>query len=159
MTDVVVGIGQFEISGQAEQRLKTYGLGSCVAVVMYDRRKKIAGMLHVAYPEVLANSKKVEDLPGYFVDTGMPLFISAMQKLDVQKSDMWIALVGGSSIMDETERFNIGKRNTLAVKKWLWKAGLGVLKEDTGGEHYRNVSIAVESGEMCISNGTGTWSL
>jgi chemotaxis protein CheD len=62
-------------------------------------------------------------------------------------------------MMDENERFNIGKRNVLAIKRLLWQAGLGVLKEDIGGMISRTVSLSVSTGELTVSNGTKKWNL
>ena len=159
MTSITVGIGEHKISRRSDALLKTYGLGSCVAIVLYDRAQKIAGMLHVAYPDSLVNPPRAERRPGYFVDTGIPLFIEEMKKRNVLRRNMWVKLVGGAAIMDEHGRFNIGKRNVLAVKKALWKAGVGVLQEDTGGTISRTVSIAVETGGVAVSSGAQKWEL
>jgi chemotaxis protein CheD len=159
MITMNVGIGEFKFSSRPEEMLKTYGLGSCVAVTIYDTVQKIAGLLHVAYPESSVNLKKAEELPGYFVDTGLPLFLSAMKNSNIVRKNVRVNLVGGASIMDENERFNIGKRNVLAIKRVLWQAGLGVLKEDIGGTTCRTVSFAVGTGEIIISNGTKKWNL
>lgn len=159
MTSITVGIGEYKICSRPDEELKTYGLGSCIAITMYDKFQRIAGMLHVAYPESSTNSKKAKDLPGYFVDTGLPIFLGEMKKLNVQRKDVWVNLIGGASIMDENERFNIGKRNILAVKRTLWKAGLGVLKEDTGGVISRTVSISAGTGEVTITSGAEKWKL
>ncbi len=159
MTSVTVGIGEHKICSHPDAVIKTYGLGSCVAIVLYDQVQKIAGMLHVAYPDSSANSRRAEGRPGYFVDTGVPLFIEEMKKLNVRRRSTWVKLVGGASIMDENERFNIGKRNVLAVRKAMWKAGLGVLKEDTGGIISRTVSITVGTGSIAVSNGGDRWEL
>ena len=73
---------------------------------------------------------------------------------------MKVKLVGGASIMDKNEIFNIGKRNLLAVKKIMWAHGLGAVAEEVGGTISRTVSINVSNGEVKIfSPGRGTWTL
>ena len=61
--------------------------------------------------------------------------------------------------MDKNQRFDIGKRNVLAIKKALWKRQLGTIAEDTGGEISRTVSIQVSTGELVLSNSQGQWTL
>lgn len=159
MKSVTVGIGEHKVSAKSDETLKTYGLGSCVAVVLYDRVQRIAGMLHVAYPESTVNGKKAGKLPGYFVDTGIPLFIEEIKQHNVERRNVWAKLIGGSALMDDNGRFNIGKRNVLAVRKALWNAGIGVLKEDTGESISRTVSIAVATGVVTVSSGDSSWDL
>lgn len=48
--DSIVGIGEFAISNRPEDTIKTFSLGSCIAVVIYDKIQKVAGMAHIAMP-------------------------------------------------------------------------------------------------------------
>jgi chemotaxis protein CheD len=159
MKMVNVGIGEYHVSQNGDDVIKTYGLGSCVAVLMYDRVQKAAGLLHVALPDSSVNTGKAEKLPGYFVDTGLPHFLTKMQFQPNLRMHFWIKLVGGANIMDTENRFDIGKRNVLAIKKMLWKSQLGIIAEDIGGSKSRTVSISVASGEVIISSGNGQFSL
>ena len=61
--------------------------------------------------------------------------------------------------MDENCRFDIGKRNVLAIKKYMWKHQLGIIGEDIGGNISRTVSVAVASGEVEISSKGKKWNL
>ncbi|MEW5818198.1 MAG: chemotaxis protein CheD [Spirochaetota bacterium] len=154
-----VGIGEYLISSTPGDVLKTYALGSCVAVLMYDKARKIAGLIHIALPESGINPKKAEAKPAYFADTGIPLFLQAMKKAGANRNTTWIKIAGGSNIMDEQKTFDIGRRNTIAIKRYLWKNGLGVIKEDVGGSISRTVSISVDTGEIVLSNSKDKWVL
>ena len=148
------------MSNAADAVLKTYGLGSCVGVMIYDKAAHVGGLLHVAYPESRANPKKAESLPGYFVDTGLPLFLRAFAKLSsMERRNIGIRLAGGANMLDEEGRFNIGKRNVLAVKRVLWRLGMGVVQEDTGGAISRTVTFSVDTGNLVLSNGKHRWEL
>ena len=51
MNEVIrVGIADMNIVKEPKT-IRTSGLGSCVGVVLYDEKKKIAGMLHVMLPD------------------------------------------------------------------------------------------------------------
>ncbi len=147
-----VGIGDFKSSRKEGDTLKTYGLGSCVAIVVYSQSLKIAGMIHIALPEASVNPAKAEQLPGYFADTGVPRLVEWIDRVSsgVRKSFSY-RLYGGASILDENNRFDIGRRNALAVKRLLWRYGCGVVKEDLGGTVSRTVSIDVATGEVQVN--------
>lgn len=159
MNRMDIGIGEYKISDDPQVMLKTYALGSCVAVIVYDKVEKIAGMIHIALPDSKINPKKAETRPGFFADTGVPLLIREMRKRGASKQNSWIKLVGGSNIMDEEKTFDIGRRNAIAVKRLLWKNGLGVIREDIGGNISRTVSVTVGDGEVTISNSKEKWKL
>jgi chemotaxis protein CheD len=154
-----VGIGEWKVSGKSEDVLKTYALGSCVAVCAYDQANRVAGLMHVALPEAKVNPQKAERLPGYFADTGLPLLLNDMLKSGAERKNIRVKLAGGSSIMDQNRNFDIGKRNAIAVKRYLWKNGLGVIREDTGGNASRTVTFHVADGAIIVSNAGTSWSL
>jgi chemotaxis protein CheD len=154
-----VGIGEWTVSSEASDVIKTYALGSCVAVLIYDTRLAIAGMIHVALPDSKVDAEKARSLPGYFADTGLPVMIEEMKKRGALRGNVWVKLVGGASVMDPGGFFDIGKRNILAAKRILWGSSLGPLAEDTGGAMSRTVSLAVADGETVISSGQKTWTI
>jgi chemotaxis protein CheD len=157
---VPVGLGELAVSDRQADVIKTYGLGSCIAVVIYDRTRSLGGLLHVVYPESSVNPRRANDQPAYFADTGVPLLLTKMGLPGTaNRRDILVRLTGGANMMDAEGRFNIGKRNLLAVKRELWKAGLGVYAEDSGGTMSRTAWIDIESGEMTVANGSRTWNL
>jgi chemotaxis protein CheD len=159
MGQIVVGIGEYKISADQSDIIKTYALGSCVAVIIYDKIKNIAGMIHIALPESSVDTEKAKKMPGHFADTGIPMFIEDLKKRGVLKANIWIKLAGGANVMDPDLIFDIGKRNALAIKKVLWRNNLGPVAEDIGGNYSRTVSVQVSSGEITVSSGPDSWSL
>lgn len=152
MKTVHVGIGEMYVSAVPDEIIKTFALGSCVAVIIYNSASRAAGLIHIALPDSSINQERAKEKPGYFVDTGLPLFLSSMGINGENKRKVWIKLAGGSNIMDENHRFDIGKRNILAIKKLLWKERLGIINEDVGGSISRTVGIAVESGLVTLNS-------
>ncbi len=153
MTLHTIGIGEWKVSSDPADILKTYALGSCVAVIIYDKLLRVGGMIHVALPEAGINREKAMTHPGYFADVGLPLMIEEMKAKGVQRHNLWVKLAGGSQTMDPEGLFDIGKRNLLAVKKILWKSMLGPVAEEVGGNISRTVSLNIETGEVEISTG------
>ncbi len=154
-----IGIGEWAVSSEAGDVLKTYALGSCIAVLIYDTRLSIAAMIHIALPDSKVDAEKARTMPGYFADTGLPLMIEEMKRLGAIRGQVWVKLAGGASVMDPGGFFDIGKRNILAAKRILWGSSLGPLAEDTGGGVSRTVSLAVADGETTISSGQKTWTI
>src|SRR4030042_4735479 len=133
MNSIIVGIGGYFVSNEPKDVIKTYALGSCVAVIMYDRSNKVAGLVHIALPDSAISNEKSEKLPGYFADTGILLLLEEMRKKGAIMWNTWIKIVGGATVLNMDSTFDIGTRNVLAIKKILWKDNLGIIAEDIGG--------------------------
>jgi chemotaxis protein CheD len=154
-----IGIGEWIVSSDPAELIKTFALGSCVAVLLYDVKLRVAGMIHIALPDSSIDAERARALPGYFADTGLPRMIEEMKKLGAGKPHVWAKMAGGASVMDPNALFDIGKRNVLAAKKILWRSSLGLTGEDTGGDMSRTVTLAVASGEITISSGPRQWTI
>ena len=154
-----IGIGEWIVSKAEDDVLKTYALGSCVAVLIYDSKLRIAGLIHVALPESSVDPERSRVQPGYFADSGLPQMIEEMKTLGASRSGVWVKLAGGASVMDPGNFFDIGKRNILAVKRVLWKSSLGPVAEDTGGNISRTVAFSVADGLVAISSGQKSWNI
>ncbi len=160
----VVGVGEFAVSNNPEEVVKTFALGSCVAVVFLHKPSRSVGLIHVALPESKISPEIVAKRPGYFADTGIPAILKAMANLTGAGNNlakgMVVKMTGGANVMDANNTFNIGKRNVLALKKILWPLGMGPVAEDVGGAFSRTVAVAVQSGRVFIScAGKGEWEL
>ena len=158
MTRRDIGIGDLEVAA-GDQELKTYALGSCVAVVVWDAAVKAGGMIHIALPEARINPEKAASKPGYFADTGLPVLFDQLARLGASRKTSWVKVVGGASFFDTKNTFDVGRRNLAAVKEFLWRAGLAVVAEDVGGATSRTVALSLPTGEVTISNGSQRWSL
>ncbi len=162
MSNIIIGIGDLGASKGQDDILKTFALGSCVAVILLDPKQRAAGMVHIALPEAKINPAKAQERPGYFADTGIPALLREMKKLGCQPNarGLMVKLAGGAKVMDPNDTFNIGKRNILAAKKALWAFGLGPVAEDVGGNFSRTVAISLATGDVILSSpGRPNWKL
>ncbi len=154
-----VGIGEYQVSDDPRDEIKTYALGSCVALIAWDSAANVGGLIHIALPDSTINPDRALNQPAYFVDTGIPVFLNALGKLGANRKTSYLKLVGGASVLDPDTTFDIGRRNILAVKKVLWKLGMGIHKEDTGGDMSRTVSLWIMDGKIEITNSGRKWFL
>jgi chemotaxis protein CheD len=158
MGTILIGLGELAVSTTPGDTIRTLGLGSCVAVSVTHLVSGAIGMVHVVLPESSTNAAKASTQPGYFADTGIPALFESMDRLVGPNRGRYIVkLAGGAAVLSTktelSETMNIGKRNVLAVKKALWKRGLGALAEDVGGEQSRSVSVAHGKQEVEIRFG------
>jgi chemotaxis protein CheD len=118
-----VGISDCKVSWDPSDLLVTYALGSCIAVALYDPIAKVGGLLHYMLPDSALDANKAQQNPYMFADTGIPRLIAAVKSKGAQAPRMVVRLAGGAQVLDSQGTFQIGKRNYLAAKRILWKAG------------------------------------
>ena len=161
MQSIILGVGELGASRTPGSEIKTYALGSCVAVVLYDAANKVAGMVHVALPDSTINTKRAEELPGYFADTGIASLIKSLGALRGMPGGKGLTarITGGANVMKAQAAFNIGERNIVAVRKELGKYSLTPVREDVGGNISRTVSVDLNGQLMITSPGRGQWML
>ena len=150
MSLLTVGVGDCKISNTAESVLTTYALGSCIAVAIHDPVAAVGGLLHFMLPESSLNPEKASQNPFMFADTGIPLLFHAAYGLGAEKRRLVVRVVGGAQVMDDNGVFNIGKRNNVAMRKILWKAGVMIHAEETGGTSSRTVRLEVSTGRFWV---------
>lgn len=151
----IIGIGGLDIVSQPGESIKTYGLGSCVAVIIIDQRLKVAGMAHIALPDSTFNQARAEMCPGYFANIAVADLIRRLQaagsKIQEDNSAIIIKLVGGAQSLDHVGQFRIGERNLSKVRSLLHLFGLKVDAEDTGGSNIsRTVEVWPDTGRTII---------
>jgi chemotaxis protein CheD len=152
---VVVGISDCKVSWAAEDLLVTYALGSCIAVALHDPVNKVGGLLHYMLPDSTLDLAKAQQNPFMFADTGIPKLIEAVRARGGEPRRMQVRLAGGAQVLDPQSTFQIGKRNYLAARKILWKAGVLIAAEAVGGEVSRTTKLEVGTGRMLIKEGAG----
>jgi chemotaxis protein CheD len=145
---VVVGVGDGGVTRDPDIVLVTYALGSCVAVMLHDPVAGVAGMVHYMLPESSMSAEKSNARPWMFADTGIANLLQATLRQGADKRRLLVFAAGGAQVMDDSGVFNIGKRNCLALRKVLWKVGLDVHAEETGGTVTRTVRMEVGTGRV-----------
>ena len=153
MSSVVVGVADCQISVDRDGTLVTYALGSCIAVAIHDATAGVGGLLHFMLPESSIDKAKAQSNPYMFADTGIPMLFRSAYEHGAEKRRITVRLAGGAQVMDDSGVFNIGKRNYLAVKKILWKAGVLIHGEAIGGESARTVRLEVGTGKFWLRSG------
>lgn len=155
MRSVVVGISDCKVAQDADSVLVTYALGSCIAVVLYDPVARVGGMLHFMLPESALDAEKARQNPCMFADTGIATLFQSVAAAGGSTRRMTVRLTGGAQVLDSQGVFQIGKRNYLAARRILWKAGVLIGAEAVGGEVSRTTRLEVATGRMWVREGGG----
>ena len=150
MRPVIVGISDCQLSRDPEEVLVTYALGSCIAVMVYDPAARVGGLLHIMLPDSSIDPDRGRQRPFMFADTGVPLLFRQSYELGADKRRMIVRIAGGAQMMDEGGVFDIGRRNQLAVRKILWKAGVLIESEAVGGNLSRTVRLDMAAGTVWL---------
>lgn len=149
----IVGVADFKTAGDVTDVLITYALGSCLGVTVYDVRKRKAGLLHCMLPDSGIDRKKAAGNPCLYVDTGMKVLLNDFYNSGSRKNDLMIRVAGGASAkLSERDFFQIGRRNFVSLRKYLWDEGLMLKAYDVGGHNSRTVIMNVENGKMLIKS-------
>lgn len=146
-----IGIADFNVAC-APISLVTTGLGSCVAICLWDPKVKIGGVVHIMLPD----SSQARNLTNKakFADTGIRLLIEIMQKKGAQKKRLVAKIAGGAQMFSfkDNDTMKIGERNVEAVKKELALQEIKILGEDVGGNHGRSIEFFTESGILVVKS-------
>ncbi len=149
---VVVGIADLKFSTDPAESIITYALGSCLGVTVYDPTARIGGMLHLMLPESTIDPSKAAENPYRFVDTGIPLLFKGAYKLGADKTRLIVKVAGGANPLGggDHDYFQIGRRNMTALRKLLFRNGVLIKAEDTGGSDSRTMTLDVATGAVML---------
>ncbi len=145
-----VDMGEFRVVVGAG-RLAVRGLGSCVAVVLYDPTTSVGGVAHVMLPShTLARG---QDKPAKFADTAIPLLLSEVMRVETRRESVTVRLVGGARMFETlvvAGSLHMGARNVAACRTAVREIGLVIAGEDVGGNRGRSMLFDVCDGTVAI---------
>jgi chemotaxis protein CheD len=146
-TTTVLAIGELDIVRPPDV-LKTT-VGSCIALVLFDKRQKLFGMAHIMLPTHekplgAPGTPKKEDA-GRYADTAI---MELLKKMGIPLSGahhLQAKLAGGSNMFAKesksTDAFQVGVKNLQAVTDILNHLKVPILGTDYGGSLAREVWV------------------
>jgi chemotaxis protein CheD len=121
-------------------------VGSCIGLVLYHRRQKIAAMTHIVLPEAAGRP----GLPGKFADTAIPHLLSLLGKEGAHTSGLVAVMAGGARMFGKPGPLQIGVANNDAVSAALEKLGITVRGTDVGGDKGRRMTFNCATGQLTV---------
>src|SRR3954447_20628102 len=153
MTDTMVRMGELAASKTPGAMLVTLGLGSCIGLVLLDRRVGVGGLAHVVLPE---SSGHAEVNKYKFADHAVPELIRRMVALGARRPMLEAVLVGGASMFAAMGgSMEVGARNEAAVKAQLATARIRIHASATGGSRGRTVRVDPKTGIVLVREAGG----
>jgi chemotaxis protein CheD len=147
---LVAGIGEMVLTGDPAVGLIAYGLGSCVALSVWDARTMVAALAHFMLPTAASGSAVA---PVKFVDTGLPALLGAFEERGGNVRNAQFKAAGGAAMLAiNTSALEIGRRNAEAVVAALTARGLRLGATDFGGTSGRTVQLEVPNGRLHVKS-------
>lgn len=146
---LVVGIGDMKL-GRQEGTIITYALGSCIGIALYDPMIKLGALVHIMLPERVNSDANIFK----YADTGVKETLRKLYAYGAVKHRLTAKIAGGAKMFDmkgkSSAMGNIGERNAQMVKRVLMQEGIRIVKEDTGANYARTMSIDLSSGMVLV---------
>lgn len=125
--------------------LRTF-VGSCVALVLQDRRRRVAALAHVMLPA--ANGRHAP--PGKYADTAVPEMLRLLGLLAGEPVACTAKLAGGAKMFAFGAGLPIGDQNVAALERALALVGIPITARACGGESGRRVAVDVATGVVTV---------
>ncbi|HUR92972.1 MAG TPA: chemotaxis protein CheD [Gemmatimonadales bacterium] len=151
-TEIYVRVADLR-TGAGSDVLITVGLGSCVAILLYDPSARVGGLAHVLLPSPGLGRKDAN--PAKFPQTALPLLLELMGKHGGRAQRMTARLAGGASMfasLASPGTIQMGERNIVACRQALYQHGLPVSAQATGGDYGRTVRLWACDGRVEVSS-------
>lgn len=148
MSDVRVKVADYAVA--AKGTIATIGLGSCVAIALYDSGARIGGLAHILLPST-ALSRDTSNA-AKFAETAVPLLLAEMRKLGAN-GNVEAKIVGGASMFGSllpSGGVNMGERNVIATREVLAAHSIPITGEDVGGDFGRSVYFDLKDGRVRV---------
>ena len=145
MAKLSLGIGHIHVTNSPDDVIVALGLGSCVALVLFDARTDIVGAAHCMLPVQKADTCEAGEKPGRYVDAALSRLLSDMRDLGSRCDALVSALVGGAAMFEFTgpSTLDIGARNVDTARQVLREYAIPLLASDVGGNQGRTAPIHV----------------
>lgn len=151
--EILLPIGHYALINNSNRMnnnspiISIYGLGSCIALILYDSRNNISGMSHILLPN--SNDKKEIKYPHKFADLSAKYLIEEMILHGGMREYIHAIIVGGSKIFDLSDNI-IGEENIKSIKQELDKLNINIALKSLGGTHGRIIKFNTKSFSVSI---------
>lgn len=146
----LVGMGEVAVA-RDQGTLAALGLGSCVAVVLYDRSARVGALAHILLPSRSLSRDHMS--LARTADTAIPHVVREVTKCGAEPARLTARLVGGASMFSDllaAGAIHIGERNVVACRLSLRKEGIPIVGEAVGGQAGRSLWFDVADGRVTV---------
>lgn len=143
-----IDIAEFAI-GKAPQILRTFGIGSCVVLCLYDQSRGVGALAHLMLPE----KPPAETNVLRYINTAVPALLAKLAAQGSPVNKLQARIAGGANMFPalwKGER-SVGTRNIAALTQILAANHIPVMEKDIGGSAGRNLEFDLETGRISVT--------
>jgi chemotaxis protein CheD len=152
-----IGMGELVISRDPSDVLACIGLGSCIAMCVWDPVAKVGGVAHMLLPTSRSNME-MNLSPAKYITCGVPNLVNRMVKNGASRQNLIVKITGGArmlTIPGENNVLDIGQRNITEVKAVCKHENIPIVAEDLGGTCGRSIQLFVDNGRVMVRSLSG----
>lgn len=122
-------------------------LGSCIAVCLWDQKRRIGGMNHFLLPEQIGD----DVLTPRYGDIAISHLLQRMLNLGSKREDLVAKMFGGAAVLQiVTPNLSVGSRNIQMAYDILKQEKIRVISKDVGGSSGRKIMFNTYTGTVRV---------
>lgn len=145
-----VGIAELRL-GRAPDVLKAYGLGSCLAIALYDPGLRIGGLVHSLLPQRRSDDPLTD--AAKYVDAAIVLMVEELTRAGADPARLQAKIAGGANMFESdylTLMHSIGVRNARRARETLQGLDIPLAGEEVGGNRGRTAVFDLATGQLLV---------
>jgi chemotaxis protein CheD len=123
-------------------------LGSCAAVCLWDRHKKVGGMNHYLLPE---GPNEGPNRLRYGMAANQEL-LTQLKALGCEVRNLQAKIYGGSCAFGADPGRSLGSRNVELAERFLRTEGIAVIEKEVSGKRGRRLVFRTDDGTTVVKN-------
>jgi len=143
-------VGEMRVA-ESPGRLAIHGLGSCVAVFVYDPGVRVGGLAHILLPSPPVGGTEAV---GRYATTAVAAIVEESIRRGARRTALLAKVTGGSRMFANEaaeSRASVGDKNVAAALGALHAAGVTITGTDVGGACGRTVVANLADGTLTIT--------
>ncbi len=139
-----------QYGGHSRPKIVIYGLGSCIGLILYEKKNKVYGMSHILLPTPKINNPEIKiKFHHKFADRSVVALLTELLDHGAKKNLIKAIVIGGARIFENLYN-DISTRNIKMVKKFLKSLHIAIEREETGGTKGRTVFLDTNTNSILI---------
>ncbi|PKN58776.1 MAG: hypothetical protein CVU56_04260 [Deltaproteobacteria bacterium HGW-Deltaproteobacteria-14] len=147
---IVVGVNALATARGAGV-LITYGLGSCIAVILLDPNSRVGAMCHYMLPDSTQDPRRSASQPLMFGDMAIAQLAEVFTRRGGDPRNAEAYVVGGASLSGMGDLFDIGGRNARMARVTLERLRYHVRGHEVGDRTSRTASLDLNTGAIVVA--------
>jgi chemotaxis protein CheD len=138
------------VVARAPSVISVVGLGSCVALILYDTKRRIGGIAHIMFPN--SDNGDVSCTPFQCADTAIRDLLEDLRNQGAHLQDIVAKMAGGSRMFPfyNGVKQSVGEDNIESIVSLLKREGIPLTGKDVGGNYGRSVEFHLNSGRLMV---------